>query len=212
MPPDAAMRRPATLRSLTCHIGSENERQAHRQRIVLVGHAAARARRVGHREDFDLLGAVHGVVGGPSAGSLATRSLADARQADAHPRRHRARRCAGRGAGRRSRLGAIAGRIFSRTATRCWLIGAAGPWSVSSAWRSARDRALELRRPAAWCRDSAASSPSRCRCAARGPSCRRGRRRSLPASAARRRAAGAGSTRAAATLAQSSSAATGCRC
>ena len=26
---------------------------------------------------------------------------------------------------------------------RSWLIGAAGPWSVASAWRSARDRALE---------------------------------------------------------------------
>ena len=35
------------------------------------------------------------------------------------------------------RLGATDGLTFSRIAMRSWLIGAAGPWSVASAWRSA---------------------------------------------------------------------------
>ena len=43
-----------------------------------------------------------------------------------------------RGSRRRSalRFGDTAGRTRSRMATRCWLIGPAGPWSVASDWRS----------------------------------------------------------------------------
>ena len=189
MPPDAAMRSPATLRSLTCHIGSRERREARRERIVLVG-TRRRAREPSAT-------AYTSICSDPCDGSLAARRRRPAlpefagRCATARCALWRPPRTAMRGSRRRSalRLGETAGRTFSRIAMRCWLIGAAGPWSVASAWRSACDRALE--RLGQRRRVEVAQHRARivARAAHEPASCRRCRRRSPPAIAARRRAA-----------------------
>ena len=49
MPPDAAMRRPATLRSFTCHIGSENDDRLAASESCSSGTRRLRTRAVGDR-------------------------------------------------------------------------------------------------------------------------------------------------------------------
>ena len=132
---------------------------------------ARRARRaapraVGDRVDLDLLGARARVVGG----------FVDIARGRARGRCGRARRApsprpspAMRGSRRRSalRFGATAGRTFSRIAIRCWLIGAAGPWSVGLGLAQRVDRALELLGERRRVEIAQHRARSRCRCGAR---------------------------------------------
>ena len=85
------MRRPAMLRSFTCHIGSENDDRLAASESCSSGTRAPRARAVGHREHLDLLRPGCGSLAASTSASFCISSWQTRDKPDAHLRRHRAR-------------------------------------------------------------------------------------------------------------------------
>ena len=129
------MRRPATLRSLTCHIGSEND-----ERLAASESCSSGTRRLAREPSAT---AKTSICSDPAPDSVpkstASFCMSSWQTRDRPMRTFAATAHAMRGSRRSSafRLGATDGLTFSRIATRSWLIGPAGPWSVDSACRSA---------------------------------------------------------------------------